>query len=196
MAGKKRNRGQKKASLRDLSRNAPEDIKKTISELVSQGDRTCAVVCGSLLDYALYRCLLRSFTPMAIDDVNALFHNPTAPLGSMASRIIIAFSMGLIDANDKEQLNIIKNIRNAFAHSLTTIDFSSEPVDVECSKLTGLAFAAAPWMGADASQNGRKFISSVIHFMFRLVGVSDADMKEWTSTFPTRRKPQASRKKS
>ena len=65
-----------------------------------------------------------------------LFHGARAPLGDFASRTDIAYALGLINAGEEVIANVIRGIRNQFAHTLAQIDFSHELIERELSKLS------------------------------------------------------------
>ena len=60
---------------------------------------------------------------------------PDGALGAFASRIKIAYLMGLIDKPTKSELDLIRKIRNEFAHIRQDIRFTSPKVKGRCSEL-------------------------------------------------------------
>lgn len=50
------------------------------------------------------------------------------PLSSFASKIKIAFCLGLISSDEYDDLQIIRDIRNTFAHYLTDCDFTQQRI--------------------------------------------------------------------
>ena len=51
-----------------------------------------------------------------------------APLGTFSTKISIAFFIGLIPEDIYNDLNIIRKIRNEFAHNYDTLTFNLSPV--------------------------------------------------------------------
>jgi hypothetical protein len=49
------------------------------------------------------------------------------PLGTTSSRIIMADRLGIIDADVKRALDLVRNIRNDFAHTLESASLSDTP---------------------------------------------------------------------
>jgi hypothetical protein len=47
---------------------------------------------------------------------------------------LIAFNLQLIDLSERKDLNVIRGIRNAFAHSANSVTFGHELIAAECAK--------------------------------------------------------------
>lgn len=90
-------RGQKKPSLSDLSRKSLDlsELAEWQQELEEGNDRACALVAGSYLDHTL-RTLIsaRLINTLSEQDRNSLFEDIGAPLGTMHSRILMAYALG------------------------------------------------------------------------------------------------------
>ncbi len=67
------------------------------------------------------------------DETNKLFSG-SAPLGSFATRIGLAYALGIYGPRTRHDLQILKDIRNAFAHANLAINFDTREVaDLCCS---------------------------------------------------------------
>lgn len=126
MASKKRLR------LEDVAKS--EDWQGFYDELKEETDRGCAFVGAAMLDEHL-RQLLGAFFVDDSEEVGHLLDNADAPLGSFSSRIRTAYCLGLISEEVKNDLNIIREIRNSFAHRLHGLDFDSESIRAYCGNL-------------------------------------------------------------
>jgi hypothetical protein len=62
--------------------------------------------------------------------------NEKGPLSTFNSKIIAAYAFGLIDETTRKNLNIIRTIRNAFAHSKRLIDFDDQAVLEALAKMS------------------------------------------------------------
>jgi len=123
-----------------------EDILGFMEEFEGESDRAAAVLGAAYLDDHL-RELIGSFL---IDDstrVDELLKGPLAPLGSFASRISASYCMGLMSKNEYNDLQIIREIRNRFAHELHGVSFSDAWVKNKCAELE-LAKAMKPLPGS------------------------------------------------
>jgi len=54
-------------------------------------------------------------------------------LNSFYSKIVIGYALGIYDKGMRSDLTIVRNIRNAFAHSKTLIQFDHPAVVAELS---------------------------------------------------------------
>jgi len=102
-----------------------------------ESDRGAVLVAGTMLDERLKE-ILKSFLSDSKSTLN-LIEGFNAPLGTFSSRIAACFSLGLIQKNEFDELNIIRKIRNEFAHTWDNASFETGIIKDLCSKL--------PWLG-------------------------------------------------
>lgn len=123
-----RNRGKTKESLHRYTREwlKPEDLPQLNSELAAASDRACAIVSCAMVDTALANALKTRFVESA--DNEGMLYGQTAFLGSFSSRIRLGFALGIYGPKATNCLNVLRNVRNAFAHSVRPIDFSHKLV--------------------------------------------------------------------
>jgi DNA-binding MltR family transcriptional regulator len=50
------------------------------------------------------------------------------PLKSFHSKIVMAYALGIIDETMRENLHIVRRVRNVFAHAKILIDFTEETI--------------------------------------------------------------------
>jgi DNA-binding MltR family transcriptional regulator len=110
-------------------------LRATCKELQGESDRACALIAGAAISDALGNLLRRYFVKLKETDINRLFHDLGAPLGGFASRTDVAFALGLISPQERVDANVIRKIRNQFAHTLAQIDFSQELIASEMIKV-------------------------------------------------------------
>ena len=67
--------------------------------------------------------------------VNTLLSEPHSPLGTFNSRILSAYCLGLIGSKEYFELNLIRKIRNKFAHDLETLSFDNQSIQSYCTNL-------------------------------------------------------------
>lgn len=65
-----------------------------------------------------------------------LFHDEKGPFGSFYARILAGRALSLFDADVAKDLDIIRDIRNQFAHALLKLDFEHPLIAAECKRLT------------------------------------------------------------
>lgn len=110
---------------------SPSDIKTLEAEMYSGPDRAAAVVLSSLAERSLGHLLKLK---MRKDGIGDLF-NPDGMLGTFGAKIQIAYALKLIGPITRHDLNIIRTLRNQFAHSRKPIKFSTGVVKIACSHL-------------------------------------------------------------
>lgn len=135
-----------------------QDVKEFRKSLDRETDRGCAVMSAAYLDVALENLLKASF--VQADRVIKETFNGTGPLATFSSRINLSFLLGLIDEQIFRDLNIIRKIRNDFAHEPTTLLFSSESVFSRCIALECYG---------QSNIEGRKKFTSVILGLLGLI---------------------------
>ena len=128
-------RGRKKPSLQSLSR-LPMNLETYFNELKGESDRACALIAGAAVSDGLCDVLKHYFVKLDEVDINHLFYDQHASLSDFASRTDIAFALGLISPQQRIAANVIRKIRNQFAHTLAQIDFSNELIISELSKVS------------------------------------------------------------
>ena len=136
-----------------------EDIKylsEFLKEFQSETDRGAALVGAALIDDRLERLLRSHF----IDgkEANDLLGTGSAPIGSFAARTKAAYCLGLITELEFKECNIIRRVRNEFAHQVHGLDFSNDKLSDLCGNLAANTPDGAHF-GGDARQ---LFINSVI----------------------------------
>jgi DNA-binding MltR family transcriptional regulator len=146
-----------------------DQLNRTFDEVFKQTDRASAIVSSSLLEELLERLILA----FLLDNEKAkkdLFDG-MAPLATMSAKINIANHLGLINKNEYEDLKIIKNIRNDFAHSFETINFETQRIKDKCIRLKTLTSTNPPKDAMDSIKNTKTFfqinttlLASLLHY--------------------------------
>jgi mannitol operon repressor len=98
-----------------------ELFSKFLKEFQSETDRGASILAGSMLDQKL-KDILVDFL-IECNQTNDLITGHNAPLATFSSRLNLAFSLGLISEYEFHDCNIIRKIRNDFAHKFE-LEFS------------------------------------------------------------------------
>lgn len=120
-----------------------EDVEGFLEEFRGESDRAAAVLGAAYLN----GCLKQQIANFLIDDskrIGEILEGPLAPLGHFAARISASYCMGLISEDEYHDLQIIRTIRNEFAHKLHGLSFSDALVENKCAKLH-LPREVPPW---------------------------------------------------
>jgi hypothetical protein len=94
-----------------------EDVARFIRDLAAEGERSAVVLGASRADTVLEELLTVAMRPHPGNNDN-LF-DPDRPLGTFSARISLAFRLGLIDSACEHALQMLRKIRNDFAHSVS-----------------------------------------------------------------------------
>ena len=131
--------GKKMQTLKALINQAPlENVEAYILALEKESDRSAAIMATAFLERALYVMLNCSIADWGETRRNEWFDGPNAPFRSFSAKIMLAQAIFITGEQTTEQLNRIRNIRNAFAHASSQIDFKTPAIARETSELLRL----------------------------------------------------------
>lgn len=136
-----------------------EDIKyfsKFLKEFQSETDRGAALVGAALIDERLERILNSHFVECKQSD--ELLNGVNSPLGTLNARAKLSYCLGLITTLEFKEIEIIRQVRNLFAHKVIGLTFNSQKVSDMCKNLK------ANFPETDESKKNARslFINSVI----------------------------------
>jgi hypothetical protein len=129
-----------KPKLRDFSRTplTPEELAALSKALSESVHPIVAGILGSILVEHELEVLLRQRFRRKDDATWALLLSDNGPLSSFYAKIVMGHAFGFYNENTYDDLHIVRNIRNAFAHSKKLIDFDNELVLAELKKAKNL----------------------------------------------------------
>lgn len=139
--GAKAKGGHHRASLSgNLSRRELDDqeLDEALEEFQNGTDRVSAIMGMALVENNLMSAIESALADRS--NTNALFFDAGAPFGTLRARIVAAQAMGLIDTRTASDLDLMRDIRNQFAHSLLKIDFANEHIADACAKIVPWQF--------------------------------------------------------
>jgi hypothetical protein len=132
---------QKRRTIRDVSRDPPDqqllgELQTLIENESSTHaeDRSTAISSAAFVEYFLELALQRKLKNTDTVTLRDFFQD-IGPAGTFSQKIVLAYALGVIDKNARDDLDTIRRIRNAFAHTRTTARFETEEFAFECKKL-------------------------------------------------------------
>jgi hypothetical protein len=130
----------KELSLNDLSKQSPSEseLDAVWHEIDRQSHRASAVLGGAMVEDALRFALQAHFVFLSKTDTEKLFDYP-APLASFDAKIRVGHAIGLYGTIVRNDLNVIRRVRNGFAHAKKPISFDTPQVAKEMEKIRYLA---------------------------------------------------------
>ena len=133
-------------------------LRQAVSTFTKQSDRGTALIAAAWVDDALSECLRASFRQEK-ETADKLLE-PDRPLGTFSSRIKLAYLLGIIISSLRSDLDLIKSIRNDFAHLRQSMRFSVQSITDRCNALLGAkAFQAGT--GETIRSSREKYLISV-----------------------------------
>ena len=118
-------------------RLGPTRFKAIIESFHKESDRAAGILAGSFVEHYLGEFLQEVLVCDQI--VQDLFDQPFAPLSSFSSRARLCFALGLIPRYFLTDLDIIRDVRNHFAHHPLDTSFDNPEVERRCSGLSAVA---------------------------------------------------------
>jgi len=104
-----------------------------LKEMKEESPRGMVLICGALLDEHLIECIkARLVDHPAVDKLTGGFN---APFGTFSSRIVGALALGVISSVEYQDLEIVRGIRNDFAHQIV-VGFNDPSIRDRCANLS------------------------------------------------------------
>ena len=124
---------QKASTPNNTREDVIDDLSRFLDELNKESDRGLALVGAALIDEKLSKTLRSYFCEENAAD--KLLSGSNAPLGTFSSHIEACFALGLIDEFEYSEINLIRKVRNEFAHSIHGTTFKNQRITGLCSSL-------------------------------------------------------------
>jgi hypothetical protein len=104
-------------------------------ELYGTSDRVTAVMLGATVETALEKLLASRMRKDLNSDERSKLFGFEGAVGTFSAKIIVAYAMKIIGPITYSDLNIIKLLRNEFAHSRVPFDFQTPQAIAVCNEL-------------------------------------------------------------
>lgn len=109
------------------------DFSEFLREFQSETDRGAALVGAALIDQKLADTL-RAYM-VGGKSADELLDGGNASLGNFSARIKICHALGLIDDYELAECDVIRKVRNEFAHSVHGTTFAEPKISGLCDRL-------------------------------------------------------------
>lgn len=111
-----------------------EMFAKFLDEFQKESDRGAAMLAASMLDQKL-KTILENYL-INCKSTKSLLEDAYSPISTFNARIQLAFSLGLIPEYEFNECEIIRKIRNVFAHEFQLeFSFNNDKVARQCRNL-------------------------------------------------------------
>lgn len=109
--------------------------RKVLKILSGGSERESVVLVGSILDEMLRRLLEKSLLNTAGGVLADAFESSNGPFSSFSNKITVCYLTGLISKKMYDDLNLIRKIRNTFAHNIFQCSFEMDEIKNQVSRL-------------------------------------------------------------
>ena len=108
-----------------------DDVHAMFDELQGQSDRGMVLIAAAYLEEILGVMLGAHLVDVDVDrDLRkSLLTDPGSPFGTFSSRIKGTYALGLIGPDMRHNLDVIRDVRNLFAHHYRKLEFASPDVN-------------------------------------------------------------------
>jgi len=93
--------------------------------VMAETDRGAVILLTTAIEDILARRLRKEMVDLSADEDARMF-GPDAPLGSFSARIRLAYALGLIDRPVARMCDLLREMRNACAHSGRAVSFKNK----------------------------------------------------------------------
>lgn len=156
-----------------------QDIKsysQFLKEFQDETDRGAALVGAVMIDDRLEHTLRGFMVESKISE--ELLEGAFAPLSSFSARIKMSYALGLINDYEFHNCELIRRIRNKFAHEGHGISFATQQVSAWCDSFT----TDLPTVDEMTHNARSKFINAVVLISLQLFYRGEWVAKERCST--------------
>lgn len=101
-----------------------EDLKSIKRFVELESDRGAVIMCSALVEQSLELSLRVRLSHLTHTELYQWFKDSNAPFKSFEAKIKLARGIEICDDSAEEKMNIIRKIRNIFAHRSMPIDFN------------------------------------------------------------------------
>jgi hypothetical protein len=141
-----------------------------------ENDRAAAVMAGAFLEYNLSLAVRARMRDLTQSELDSVFDNHGhGALQSLSQKIWVGYALNLYGVEPREDLIVLKNIRNFFAHDPEDINFHNTSVLKLCEKLK-TPNKLAKLSGAAETKGSRERYMETIHFFgsrFHIIGTKN-----------------------
>lgn len=98
-----------------------------IDSMAGESDRGLIIIAASLVEDALVQTIEDRLAPLNRKERDALF-DFNGPMGTFSSRIKVAQALSIISRETRKHIEMIREMRNACAHSPNRLTFADEAI--------------------------------------------------------------------
>jgi hypothetical protein len=108
-------------------------------EIQNVSDRVAGITAAAFVDDTLARTIAAHFVELDKKLQQRIFEGPNSALGTFSAKIAIGYALGLYGPITCGDLDIIRSIRNDFAHTAAPLSFNHPPIRSKCEHLKSIS---------------------------------------------------------
>lgn len=155
------------------------DLKQFAEDLRGESDRAAAVLGGAKLDLMLKEIIRKFLIP--IDGAREELLENDGPLGTFSARTKMVYRLGLLQRDFVRALDLVRKIRNDFAHEVSGVQFDASPHRDRVTTLASMfdkrgdvIKEAMDWHFSGMSEASAEFRAIVSYMSLRLAVLSSS----------------------
>lgn len=162
-------------------RKIPADVERIVDGLETQNDRSVALVGAALVEHFLERAIAaRLRLPNSKKDKDFLF-GARGPGSSFENKIYLSYALKVTAEKTTRDLELIRAIRNEFAHDMNEINFTSAHICNRIDEFHAVTILYKISKGTGASPRERfikEILTLVSGFQLDLEGIEENAITE------------------
>lgn len=151
------------ANIKKVPQRPPLWIQYAFAEMDGSDDRTAAIVAAGIVDEKLAHALMSRMVELGEDEQHGLFRNVNALLNDLGAKVQLGFALNLFGAEVRDDLNVVRKVRNLFAHEIEVRTFDDPEVAKLCAKLVGPRHLAHAKGQPEAMGNRQRLLDTAVH---------------------------------
>lgn len=157
------------ASLKNLLKKTPtvEDINAAIAEVRTDGPRGSVLLGCALIEDVLRGLILQRTISLKSAEYDQLFRG-NGPLASFSAKIKLAYALHFIGPETRADLDKLRELRNAFAHTQLILNFETPEV---VSLINGFNWLST--LSQDDLTTREQFVAVIRILMIHIIGQND-----------------------
>lgn len=114
-----------------------EHLANTRPAIKAESDRGAVIMCSAMVEQALDHTLRRFLPHLTEDEHKEWFEGALSPFSSFSAKIKLGRGLEIYHSDVEAELNLIRKIRNAFAHRSLPLNFEHEALQEAFEELLG-----------------------------------------------------------
>ena len=136
-----------------------EIMRNMAALIVARNDRWCGILGGTIVERTLEGVLKRRMVNLNSSEETEMF-GPRGIVSTFGAKAAVAYAMGVITKKTRRNIDCLREIRNAFAHSFVPIYFSTKEVK-DAVNLLWLSPDAGKWITGKSTLK-KHYVQAVI----------------------------------